>query len=93
MKMLKKIWNFILRKKAIDLDNDGKLESLRSEIEGVFSSFKRMDNKIVVINSRLEDVMSDEVAVKELAERRIEKAKEELATNLKLQEKLKDFIL
>lgn len=91
--MLKKVWNFILRRKPIDLDNDGKIESLRSEVEGVFSSFKRMNNQLIEVNTKLEAVVSDEVAIKTLAEERIERALGEMKSNQKLQNKLKDFIL
>lgn len=88
-----KFVNKLLNKKSIDLDNDGKIETLREEIQGVFSQFKRMHDKLGEVNGKLQAVVEDEKRVVELAQERITKAEADLQVNAKLQEKVKDFII
>ncbi len=93
MKFLNKIKNLFLKIKTIDLDNDGKIETLRAEIEGVFFQFKRMDDKLDEVNEKLAEIKEEELRKASLAEKRAEKANLELQANKKLQERVKDFIL
>jgi predicted nucleic acid-binding Zn-ribbon protein len=57
---MKKLVNFILRRKVVDLDNDGKIETLREEISGVFSQFKRMNDRLDRVNNQLDEIVKDE---------------------------------
>ena len=94
MKNIKNWVNNLLNKKSkFDLDNDGKIESYREEINGVFSQFKRMHDKLGEVNNKLQVVISEEVRAKEIADKRIQKATDELNANNKLQDRVKDFIL
>lgn len=56
----KTLLNMILNRKTIDLDNDGKIETLREEIQGVFSEFRNMNDKLENVNSELADIIVDE---------------------------------
>jgi SMC interacting uncharacterized protein involved in chromosome segregation len=60
--MLKKLLSLIGLggKKVIDLDGDGKIETLRAEVEGVFSQFKRMHDKLDKVNTQLNSVIEEE---------------------------------
>lgn len=92
--MLKKFIKKLLNKQSVvDLDNDGKIESYREEIKGVFSQFKTMHDKLTTVNGKLQEVVQDEIRTVEEATKRREKAETELQLNIKLQEKVKDFIL
>lgn len=81
------------RKSVIDLDNDGKIESYREEIQGVFSQFKHMHVQLGSVNEKLNEIAIEEKRNVELANQRIEKINNELNANLKLQEKVQDFIV
>lgn len=91
--MLKKLLKKFGKEQVLDLDNDGKIESLRAEVEGVFSQFKKMHEKLGEVNDKLQVVVQQEKVIAERAEKRIQKAKDELQANERLQEKVKDFIL
>ena len=91
--MLKKLWFKIRGIKVVDLDNDGKIESLRGEIEGVFSQFKRMHDKLDVVNSQLQEVITEEKTLAKQALQRIEKAEAEIMANTGLQKKVSEFIV
>jgi predicted RNase H-like nuclease (RuvC/YqgF family) len=92
---MKKLIQLIIRlfgnKKVIDLDNDGKIETLREEVAGVFSQFKRMSDKLTEVNVQLEEVISEEelakVVEREQLERIIEEANRKLAESDKRIEK------
>lgn len=90
------MWNKIKalfgKKSVLDLDNDGKIESYKQEIEGVFSNFKRMHDKLEDVNTKLVSIVEEELNNENKARKRAEKANEEIQMNAKLQEKLKDFI-
>ncbi len=90
MNIINKLLN---RKALVGLDNDGKIESYREEIQGVFSQFKRMNEKLSSVNEKLQEVVEDEIRTVEEATKRKEKAEAELKSNQKLQEKVKDFII
>lgn len=62
---------FLNRKSLIDLDNDGKIESIRDEVAGVFSQFKDMRDKLVDANNKLSDIAEDEKKKKEESDARI----------------------
>ena len=62
--MLKHIKGLFTNKK-FDLDNDGKIESYREEIKGVFSQFKKMSENLTEVNTKLADVIEDEKNAKE----------------------------
>lgn len=91
--MFKKVINKVLGKKIIDLDNDGKIESFRQEIEGVFSQFTRMHKKLDEVNGKLDEVITEEKTVAKLALQRIEKAEAEKQANTNLQKKVAEFIV
>lgn len=94
--MLKKILSllsFFKLKNTVDLDNDGLIESYRGEVEGVFSQFKRAHDKLIEVNEKLLSVADDERTIADEALKRIDKIQNDLETNVKLQEKIKDFIL
>lgn len=91
--MFKNIFSNFKNAKIIDLNNDGKIETLRAEVEGLFSQFKKMHDSLGEVNSKLSAVVEDEKRIAEQATRRIEKAEAELQANSKLQERVKDFIL
>ena len=95
---MKKIVEFLLGKK-VDLDNDGKIESYREEVRGVFAKFKTQSDKLDEVNSKLEQVVEEERLKAEKArlkaedsDKRAEKALLEHELNVKLKERLKDFI-
>lgn len=92
--MLKKLVNKLLNKKSpIDLNNDGKIESLREEISGVFSQFKHMHKKLDEVNGKLQEVVTEEQRIAETAQQRIEKAQAEIQANTNLQKKVSEFIV
>lgn len=91
--LVEKIKRLFGKKAVLDLDNDGKIESYRQEVEGVFSQFKRMHNKLGEVITSLEIVAEEEQEALKRAEKRIEKAKTEIELNKKLQEKVNDFIV
>lgn len=90
--MWRKIKALFSKKSIVDLDNDGKIESYKEEIEGVFSNFKRMHDKLEDVNSKLGAILEEEHQNEINARKRLEKAQDEINMNAKLQEKLKDFI-
>lgn len=55
-----KIVKGLFTNKKFDLDNDGKIESYREEIKGVFSQFVIMNDKLEDVNSKLKGVIEDE---------------------------------
>lgn len=75
--MLKKVLKLIGRAKTVDLDNDGKIETLRAEVEGVFSQFKRMADKLDSVNEQLDGVIADEEFAKECEKDNLERIIEE----------------
>jgi len=82
--MLKKILNFILNRKVVDLDNDGKIETLREEIQGVFSQFVTMNEQLGKVNEQLDGIILDEQKKQEEERARLERIIEE--TNRKIAE-------
>jgi phosphoglycerate-specific signal transduction histidine kinase len=88
---MKRLLNFILRKKVVDLDNDGKIETLREEINGVFSQFRRMADRLDGVNKQLDEIIEDEKFVQECErdnlQRIIEEAERKLAESDKRVEK------
>jgi hypothetical protein len=91
--MLLKLWNKIRGIKTIDLDNDGKIETFRAEIEGVFSQFVRMNKKLDEVNGKLQEVITEEKTIANRALQRIEKAEAEIQANTSLQKKVSEFIV
>lgn len=79
--------------KVVDLDNDGKIETFRAEIEGVFSQFKRMHDKLGEVNTKLNEVITEEKTIAKQALQRIEKAEAEIQANTGLQNKVSEFIV
>lgn len=70
--MMKFIKGLFVNKK-FDLDNDGKVESYREEIKGVFSQFKRMSENLVDVNEKLTAVIEDEKFAKECEQDNIQR--------------------
>ena len=91
---MKKLLNVLFNRKAkVDLDNDGKIESWRDEVAGVFSQFKVMHDKLTRVNNQLETVVTEESVKKHQAEVRITTAMNDMKRNEELQKKLNDFIV
>lgn len=59
-KILESFLKLIGRTKVGDLDNDGKVESLNEELQGLFKQFKTMSEKIEETNNQLVEVLEDE---------------------------------
>lgn len=76
MKLFKTIGRFILtffgNKKTFDIDGNGKIETLREEIAGVFAQFKKMNDKLNDVNEQLKEVINAEEAAKEVEEAKLE---------------------
>lgn len=89
--MTNKIKGFIdkiLSKKAkFDIDNDGKIESYREEIQGVFSQFKIMSDKLESVNSKLQDVVTEELITQDMEEDKLQKLIEE--SNKRIEDSMK----
>lgn len=79
--MLKFVKGLFVNKK-FDLDNDGKIESYREEIKGVFSQFKRMNDNLASVNEKLTAVIEDEKFAKECEQDNIKKMIEEATKKL-----------
>lgn len=59
--------------KKKDLDNDGKIESYRAEVQGLFSQFTKMKDSLVQANNQLQDVVEDEYTKQKLEQEMLEK--------------------
>lgn len=70
MNLFKKLLN---KKSRIDLDNNGKIESYREEIQGVFSQFKKMNDQLDNVNEKLTTVINDEILLQEFEEDNLER--------------------
>lgn len=70
---MKRLLNWILRRKIVDLDNDGKIETLREEISGVFSQFKLMNTKLEEVNNELDEIVQEETFIQEWERENLEK--------------------
>lgn len=101
---MKFIKNLLNRKSKFDLDGDGKLESYRQEMEGVFSEFKSKVETLSKVESNYRELIQEEKQNKELelerfnrsqerAKARIEKAETDINITAKLKEKLNEFIM
>lgn len=91
--MLKSLLRKFGKAKVVDLDNDGKIETLREEISGVFSQFTRMHKKLDEVNGQLQEVITEEQTNAKIALQRIEKAEAEIQANTNLQNKVAEFIV
>lgn len=80
--MLKKLKGLFTNTK-FDLDNDGKIESYREEIKGVFSQFTRMSNQLDSVNAKLKEVIEDETFAKECEQDNLERIIEEAKRKIK----------
>lgn len=78
IKVLKKLLN----KKVLDLDNDGKIETLKEEIQGVFSQFSKMKDQLGEVNTKLESVVKEEELAQEVELDRLERIKAEVERNI-----------
>lgn len=77
LEVLKKILRKIGMLKVADLDNDGKVETLNEELQGIFAQFKTMSEKIDETNNQLVEILEDEEQ-KQIAEKeRLERAQRE----------------
>lgn len=57
-----KLKNFINKLRGIrDLDNDGKIESVREEMQGIFQQFATMRDSVDSANLQLGDIVEDEL--------------------------------
>ena len=78
-----KVIKSLFTNKNLDLDNDGKIESYREEIKGVFAQFTSMSNRLDNVNAKLQEVIEDEKFAQECErdnlERIVEEANKKLA--------------
>lgn len=86
--MLNKIKGLLNKKAKFDLDNDGKIESYRDEIKGVFSHFKIMSDKLEAVNAKLQDVVDEETLAQEMEQDNLKRIIEETNKRLEESEKL-----
>lgn len=86
--LFKRLLDFILNKKVIDLDNNGKVEVLREEIVGLFSQFKRMSDKLDTVNQELTSVIEDEKFAQECERDNLERIIQEANRKIEESEKL-----
>jgi len=74
MKQLKALIDRLLNKKAkFDLDGDGKIESYRQEVEGLFSQFKKISDTIDEVNGKYNAVIEEEKAKQVEEQERLER--------------------
>jgi chromosome segregation ATPase len=78
MNILKKLFS----KKVVDLDNDGKIESLQDEIKGLFSHFTTIKEELTKANEKLESVVKEEELAQEMELDRLERIKAEVERNI-----------
>lgn len=92
MKTFNKILSLLGKKAPIDLDNDGKIESLGQEVTGLFERFVHTHNKLQKVNEELVKIKAEEEAIAKKAQERIVKIEQEVVVNSKLAEKVAEFI-
>ena len=80
--MLKKIFGLFGNVKVVDLDNDGKIETLRAEVQGVFAHFVTMKEQLQEVNGRLRDVVKDELEKQKAEQERLERVAKEVNDKL-----------
>ena len=85
--------NWVMNRKVVDLDNDGKIETLSQEVEGIFAGFKRMSNQLDAVDTNLSNIIKEEDEKKRQAEVRMINASQQMRKNKELKDKLKDFIV
>lgn len=79
-----KIKRFINNIRGVkDLDNDGKIESVKEELQGVFQQFVVMRDAVDAGNMKLAEVMEDELRKQVYEQEALERLITE--TNLKLE--------
>lgn len=69
--------NILGRNANKDMDNDGKIESYKDEIKGVFSQFQTMSEKLDEVNEKLQYVVSEELIAQEAEEEMLKRLIEE----------------
>jgi uncharacterized protein (DUF3084 family) len=87
-KLLAVFLRFFGKKKFVDLDGDGKVESLRNEISGVFSQFEKMNTKLGKVNKELQTVIEDEELAREVEEDTLKKIIEAAEAKLRQSDKV-----
>lgn len=85
--MLKLIKGLLNKKAKFDLDNDGKIETYREEIQGLFSQFKIMSEKLDEVNVKLQDIVDEENLAQEMEEDNLKRLIEE--SNKRVEESVK----
>lgn len=71
---MKKLYELLLnlfKRNTIDLDNDGKIETIREEVAGVLSHFKTMHEQLSTANGKLVEISVDEKRKKVESDERI----------------------
>lgn len=71
-KLVEMILNLFGNKKVLDLDNDGKIETLREEVAGVLSQFGTMIEKLDQANDELESIARDEQQTRLIEEKQLQ---------------------
>lgn len=72
IKIAKRILDFLRNNNTDDLDNNGKIEILREEIDGLFSQFKKMSETLDEANGELQVIIKDEVHNQQKLEKQLE---------------------
>lgn len=90
--MLKKLKELFTKKPlGLDLDNDGKLESLNDEVNGLFAEFSYAYDRLTNVNDEINDIIEEEIENISKSQKKISKANDQLVANQKLKEFLKAF--
>ena len=85
-----KVIKSLFQSKKLELDNDGKIESYREEIKGVFAQFTTMSNRLDNVNAKLQEVIEDEKFAQECERDKLERIIKEANEKIKQSEKLID---
>lgn len=80
-----KLLNVFRKRKALPT-NDEKIAMYKQEIQGVFSQFKRMNDRLDEVNFKIQEVVKEELISQEVEQERLKQVIEE--TNKRLEESM-----
>lgn len=84
MSLIKRLLNI----KTVDLDNDGKIETLREEVQGLFAQFRNIVDKLKETNDTLKSVIYEEKLAQEVELDRLERIKAEVEARIEKSNKI-----
>lgn len=88
MKFLDKLLN---KQAPVDLDRDGKIETIGEEVDGLVEGFKRVFNGINDKTDKLYEIIDEAEDVIQKAQSDVVKAKEQIEKNERIKKKLQDL--